>query len=79
MDMDNLWIVLALRTLSKQIIIIVRVIQLLIFLIFYHKEHNEFKVNVDRNCRSHHHVVKLRQGSGKDKQGMALKANGRKA
>ena len=77
--MDNLWIVLALRTLSKQIIVTVRVIQLLIILIFYHKEHNEFKVNVDRNCRSHHHVVKLRQGSGKDKQGMALKANGRKA
>ena len=42
MDLDNLWIVLALRTLSKQIIVTVRVIQLLIILI-YHKEHSEFK------------------------------------
>ena len=47
MDMDNLWIVLALRTLSKQIIVTVRVIQLLIILIIYHKEHSEFKMNVD--------------------------------
>ena len=54
MDLDNLWIVLALRTLSKQIIVTVRVIQLLIILIIYHKEHSEFKMNVDRKSRSQH-------------------------
>ena len=57
MDMDNLWIVLALRTLSKQIIVTVRVIQLLIILIIYHKEHSELKIMlVDRNSRSHHQM-----------------------